>query len=115
MASSSSMGEESLFLKFFGDTPMFRVIDFLFEHRLEDFTKTDIAKGADVSWASLFKYWNELESRNIVKVTRQIGRVKLYQLNESEPIVKELKHMEMVLMKQAAEEEEDKIKVKAKV
>ncbi len=108
------MEDKSFFLEFFGDTPMFRVIDFLFEHRLEDFTKTDIAKGADVSWASLFKHWDELEKHKIVKVTRQIGRVRLYQLNESEPIVKELKHIEMTLIKQAAEEEESKIKIKAR-
>ena len=89
---------------------MFRVIDFLFEHRLEDFTKTDIAKGAEVSWASLFNHWDELEKHKIVKVTRKIGRVKLYQLNESEPIVKELKTYE----NEKKEKKEEKKKKKKK-
>ena len=113
MATGGEAMEKSLFITFFGDSPTFKVIDFLLENRLQDFTKTEIAKGALVSIATLFKYWNELETNNIVKVTRQVGRIKLYQLNESEPIVKELKHMEMVLMKRAADIEEEKMKITA--
>ncbi|OIO21253.1 hypothetical protein AUJ17_02880 [Candidatus Micrarchaeota archaeon CG1_02_47_40] len=102
------MENNSLFLDFFGDSPMFKVIDFLLEHRLEDFTKTDIAKGAGISWASLFNYWGEIEKYRIVKLVRTVGRAKLYQLNESEPLVKSLKAFEMQLMKSAADEEEMK-------
>lgn len=108
------VGGGSLFLEFFGDSPMFKIIDFLLEHRLQDFTKTEIARESGVSWATLFKYWDELEERNIVKVTRQIGRIKLYQLNEGSPIVKELKRMEMLLIKQAAEDEEEKATLKVR-
>ncbi len=107
--------EKSVFLEFFGDAPMFKIIDFLFEHRLEDFTKTEIAKGADISWATLFNYWNELEKHKMVKVTRIVGRARLYQLNEGEPIVKALKKMELELMKQAADEAEEEAKAVATV
>ena len=95
------MENKSLFLEFFGGNSTFKVIDFLLEHRLEDFTKTEIAKGAGVSWATLFKCWNRLEKYKIVKPIRTVGRAKIYQLNESTPIVKELKMMELALIKQA--------------
>ncbi|MFH1094808.1 MAG: hypothetical protein V1728_01165 [Candidatus Micrarchaeota archaeon] len=105
--------ENSLFLEFFGGSPTFRIIDFLLENRLADFTKTEISKGAGVSWAALFQHWNLLERRHIVKRTRIVGRAKLYQLDEREPIVKELKRMELLLIKSAADNEEEKMVVKA--
>lgn len=106
--------ENSLFLDFFGATPQFRVIDFLLENRLGDFTKTEIAKGAGISWASLFNHWDKLEKAKIVKLTRTVGRAKLYQLNESSPLVQKLKAMELALVKQAAEANEMKTFASAK-
>ncbi|MFH1306711.1 MAG: hypothetical protein ABIH83_03610 [Candidatus Micrarchaeota archaeon] len=104
----------SEFIEFFGDTPQFRIMNFLFEHRLQDFTKTEIAKGAKISWASLFNYWDELEKNGMVKITRVVGRAKLYQLDESSPLVKQFKKIEMTLIRNAAEAEEEKISVRAK-
>jgi len=110
----ANIGEKSLFLEFFGDSPKFRVIDFMLEHRLEDFTKTEIAKGAGVSWATLFNYWKELEQQKIVKVTRTIGRVRLFQLDENTPVVQVLKNAEGKLIAQAAEMVEEKVTVRAR-
>lgn len=104
----------SLFLEFFGYSPKFRVIDFMLEHRLEDFTKTEIAKGAGVSWATLFNYWKEIEQQKIVKVARTVGRIRLYQLNEKNPVVMVLKEAERELIAQAAEAVEEKVAVKAR-
>ena len=106
--------EDSVFVEFFGGSPAFRIIDFLFEHRLQDFTKTEISRGAGISWATLFNYWDLLEKKRIVKPTRTIGRVTLYQINEAEPIVKELKRIEMLLIRQAADAEEEKVVAVAK-
>ncbi len=106
--------DPSLFLQFFGDTPKFRIIDFLLEHRLEDFTKTDIAKGAGVSPVSLFNHWGVLEKNGIVKVTRTIGRVRLFQLNEKSHVVAQLKSMELALIRQAADSEEEKAVMRVK-
>jgi predicted transcriptional regulator len=106
--------EKSMFLQFFGDSPNFRMMDFLLEHRLEDFTKTDIAKGANISWASLFNHWEVLETHGVVKPTRTVGRATLYQLNEASPIVKQLKMIEQALMRQAAEEEEGRMAIRAR-
>jgi len=99
------MAEESVFLEFFGNSPQFRIIDFLLENRLRDFTKTEIAKGAGISWASLFNHWAELEKNNIVKPTRGIGKITLYQLDEGAPMVKQLRKMELLLIKNAAQKE----------
>ena len=112
MRKEGETDEKSMFLEFFGDSPSFRIMDFLLEHRLQDFTKTEISKGANVSWAALFNCWKNLEKHKIVKLTRTVGRAKLYQLNESEPIVKKLKEMEMALIRQSGEMEEEKVAMK---
>jgi len=106
--------ELSLLLEFFGDRPFFRVVDFLFENRLQDFSKSEIARGAEVSWATLYALWPKFERQGIVKATRKVGNVTLYQLNEATLLVKKLKQVEFALIKQAADlaEVESKLKVR---
>jgi DNA-binding transcriptional ArsR family regulator len=106
--------EKSAFASLFAGTPQIRMIDFLLEHRLSDFTKTEIAKGAGISWATLFNHWEELEKYGLVKITRTVGRARLYQLNEASPIVANLKKIEATLMRHAADEAEGKMEMKVK-
>ncbi|MBI4139340.1 hypothetical protein HY483_00070 [Candidatus Woesearchaeota archaeon] len=94
------MKETSLLLKFTGDSPLFKIIDFLIENKGMDFTKKDIIEEADVSKASLFNYWGELEKYKIVKVTRSFGKTKLYILNNENPITKKLLELESTLIRQ---------------
>ncbi len=103
------MKEKSLLIKFLGDTPFARMIDFLVENKGFDFSKKEIAEGAGISGTSLFKYWNKLEKYSIVKKTRTYGKTKLYTLNsESEP-VKKLLALELELIRK---EMEEKVEVK---
>ncbi len=95
------MEEKSLFLQLVGDLPLFKIIDFLIENKGMDFTKKEISEGAEISRASLFNYWNELERLEIVKVTRQIGKAKLYTLNSKSKIMKSLLDLEDVLISEA--------------
>jgi len=93
--------EKSLLIKFLGENPLFEIIDFLIENRGMDVTKKDIIEGAGISRASLFKYWNQIEEQEIVKITRQFGKTKLYTLNSGNPIVKKLLELESILIKKA--------------
>jgi AcrR family transcriptional regulator len=92
--------------------PLFRIIDFLIENKGMDFDKSDIAEGADISRASLFNYWGELEKRGIVKVTRQFGKTKLYTLNTKNPITKRILDLEKALIAEALEEDSQRHKRK---
>ncbi|MBS3176724.1 hypothetical protein J4457_05830 [Candidatus Woesearchaeota archaeon] len=71
------------------------------ENKGSDFTKKDIAQGADISKASLFNYWHGLEKYNIVKITRVFGKTKLYTLNSESPIAKKILELESTLIRQA--------------
>lgn len=95
--------EKSLLIKFLGENPMFRIIDFLIENKGIDVTKKQIIEGAGISKASLFNCWKQLEEQEIVRVTRQFGKTKLYTLNSKNPIVKKLLELESVLINKALE------------
>ena len=99
------MEEKSLLLQLTGDMPLFRIIDFLVENKGMDFTKTDISEGAEISRASLFNYWKELELHGIVKVTRQFGKTKLYTLNSKSLITKRILDLEKALISEALEKD----------
>ena len=99
------MKEKSLLLQLTGDMPLFKIVDFLVENKGMDFTKSDIANGADISRASLFNYWNQLELHGIVKVTRQFGKTKLYTLNSKSRVAKKILELEKALIFESLEKE----------
>jgi len=100
--------EKSLLLQLTGEMPLFKIIDFLIENKGIDFSKKDIAEGAEISRASLFNYWNELEMYGIVRVTRQFGKTKLYTLNSNNIITKRILDLEKALISKALEKEQKK-------
>jgi len=82
--------ELSSFVLVMGNTPFIRVVDFFLENRPFDYSKTDIAKNAEVGWSTLHGIWKILEKAKIVKQTRTVGKSKMFKLNEENPIVGKL-------------------------
>ena len=80
---------------------MFKIIDFLIDNKGMDYTKLDIARGAEISRASLFNYWEEIEKQEIVKVTRRFGKTKLYTLNTGSVITQKILDLEKALISKA--------------
>lgn len=98
--------EKSLLLQYLGDSPLLRVIDFLIDNKLFDYSKKQIMEGAGVGKATFYKYFGRLEESGIVKVTRSFGKTKLYQLNEENPVVKKILEIDLTLSEQAIPEKE---------
>ena len=107
--------EKSLLLQLTGDTPLFKIVDFMVENKGMDFTKKDIAEGAGIARASLFNYWPELENREIVKITRKFGKTKLYTLSSDSPITKKILELETTLIRHSLEAASLKLKRKEKI
>ncbi|MDP3733323.1 MAG: hypothetical protein Q8Q91_02160 [Candidatus Daviesbacteria bacterium] len=95
------MEEKSLLLHLTGEMPLFKIIDFLLDNKGMDFSKSDIFKGANISKASLFNYWEELEKHGIVKVTRSFGKTKLFTLNSKNPVTQKIIELEKTLIAEA--------------
>lgn len=102
------MEEKSLLLNLTGDMPMFKIVDFLLDNKGMDFSKTDIAKGAEISRASLFNYWAEIEKHGIVKTTRSFGKTKLYTLNNKNPVTQKIIELEKTLIAESLEKAKKK-------
>lgn len=111
------MSEDSLLLQLTGKMPLFRILDFMVDNKGLDFSKKDIAAGAEISKASLFNYWVELETRKIIKVTRTFGKTKLYALNTENLLTQKILELEAALIWQAmdAHREQEQIHRKEEV
>ena len=93
--------EKSLLIKFLGENPTFKIVDFLIENKGTDLTKKEIIAGAGISRASLFNHWEQIEEQGIVLVTRKFGKTKLYTLNSKNPIIKKLLELESILIRKS--------------
>ena len=91
-----------------GDMPLFKIVDFLLDNKGMDYSKTDIAKGAEISRASLFNYWAELERHGIIKITRSFGKTKLYTLNNKNPVTQKIIELEKTLISESLEKAKKK-------
>ena len=110
-------GNESSFVLVMGNTPFIRVVDFLLENRLFDYSKTDIARNANVGWSTLHGMWKVLERTKIVKQTRVVGKSKMFKLNEENPIVRKLIELDAKITELYADriaEEELRIPIQVK-
>ena len=97
--------ERSLLIRFLGENPIFKIVDFLIENKGLDLSKKEIIEGSNISRASLFKVWEQLEEQDIVVVTRKFGKTKLFTLNSENSVVKKLLELESVLIRKALDKE----------
>ncbi len=91
--------DKSLFAEFFGNYPIIRVLDFLIENDIFDYSKKDICRNANVSWNTLETFWGRLEKTRIVIFTRKVGKASMYKLNSNNHLVKQLIELDNRLMK----------------
>jgi DNA-binding transcriptional ArsR family regulator len=96
---------QSILLKTMGDSPKLRITDFFIDNPLFDFTKKEVIEALGMSKQTFYKYFSDLEEYGIVKVSRTIGKAKLYRLNPENPMVKMLRDYEKKLSLQMAEKE----------
>jgi len=105
------MKQESIFVEYFGDTPMVRLLNFLILGKDFDYSMTDIANGSNVGWTSFTRAWKELEKKKAVVHTRNIGRAKLYKLNTNDATIQKIIKLHWEIIKS----ETDKILSKKKI
>lgn len=92
--------EKSLLVEFLGDTPLIRVLDFLIENSIFDYSKTDIAENSGISRASLYKIWPTIEKFGLVRGSRSFGKTTLYKLNKKNPVVQKLIELDLKISKE---------------
>lgn len=82
--------KQPLFIKTLGDSPKARVLFYLIWTREMDICLTDLARNSKVSRATLLKMWKSLIKDKILIHIRDIGRAKMFKLNEDDLKIKQL-------------------------
>lgn len=82
------------------DASVRKVLEFLVENRVFDYSKEEIAEGSDISRPTLYRIWPMLERNGLLQVTRKYGKTQLYKINEKNEIVKVLIKLEIAAVKE---------------
>lgn len=91
---------ESYFVAYLGSVPTIRTLDFLIENRRTSWTLKEIAEQGGIAYPSLKLVMPRLLLRKLIFLERDLGKVKLYRLNEKNPVVKQLITLEREIIKQ---------------
>lgn len=95
--------EQTIFVRVLGDTPKIRILNYLIKFRGFDYSMSDIARNSKVGWATLSRLWKEFVGLKIVIPTREIGKAKLFKLNEENEAVLRLIEVYKKLLEQETE------------
>ncbi len=100
---------ETLLIKMFGYSPKLRILDIFIDNPYFDFSKSELARELGMSKQTLYKNFEDMEELGIVKLSRRIGRAKMYKINMDNPLVKRLDEIVTEISMQIAEEEKAKM------
>ncbi|MBS7626980.1 winged helix-turn-helix transcriptional regulator [Candidatus Bathyarchaeota archaeon] len=103
-------GYDSLLVRALGSSPKLRILDYLLDYKLNDFTKKEIMEALGMSKLTFYKYFKDLEELGLVIASRKIGRATLYKVNLENPMVKMIIEYETKLSLKIAEREEEKMR-----
>ncbi|MCE5214588.1 MAG: hypothetical protein LLF83_07715 [Methanobacterium sp.] len=71
----------------FGECAQVKLIDFLLTHPWSDFSKTELAEGADIARPTVYKLLKILLAQDMILETKKVGNVQLYRTNRKNPII----------------------------
>jgi len=86
----NNMAEENVFTDAVGDYPITRVLCLLMTGREIEYSISDIADCAQVGWTTLHYILPELEKKELIKHTRDIGRAKMYKINQENLVAQQM-------------------------
>ena len=104
------MQNDPLIAKVFGYSPQMRILNYLLDFPTNDFIKKEIIQALRMSKQTFYNYFDNLEDKGMVKVSRAIGKARLYKIDRSNPMVKTITEFERKLSMQIAAQEEGKTK-----
>jgi len=92
----------SIFLRVLGDSPKARVLEYLIETKGLDICLTDLAKNSRISRATLIRMWKDLIKERVIIPTRNVGRAKMFKLNEENQYIERMIEIFNLCMREEA-------------
>ncbi|MFH1592024.1 MAG: hypothetical protein ABIB47_01520 [Candidatus Woesearchaeota archaeon] len=103
----------SAFIQTFGENPFIKVVDFLIENYIFDYSKTEVAQEVGISRITIESIWQGMVKQKIIFKTKKIGNATLYRLNTKNPIVIKLRELDLVLANKLYTKEDIPISIPA--
>lgn len=94
--------KKSNLVRFFGNSPFVKILDALIDNIGESYSKKEIQELSELSKGAFFAHWPKLEELGLVKVTREIGKTKLFTLDKNSKLVKDILKFEMRMIDETA-------------
>jgi len=91
--------EKTLFVKYLGDSPYIRVLDYFIANDIYDCSIQDVAEATELSRNTARKTIQEMLELKIIKPTRNVGRAKMFQINKANEYVEHLMKLDRNLSK----------------
>ena len=88
----------------FGNSPEVRLLDFFMDHPLNDYMLKEIAESTGMNKRTISRALDSLTANRILRITRKIGKVRLYMLDSESPLVQDIKRIERRLSLAAVNE-----------
>ena len=82
-----------------GKSPEIKILDHFLLHEDFAYTKSEIAKHAAISRATVYEKLPSLLEKGILVETKKIGKIILYKLNLDNPTVKKLRNLNFQIAK----------------
>ena len=85
------------FVKVFGETPFIKVIDFLLDNYIFDYSKTEVAREVGISRITIGPIWKNLIKQKIIFKTKKVSNAILYRLDTKNPIIIKMRELDFML------------------
>ena len=92
----------SIFLRVLGESPKARVLEYLIETKGLDICLTDLARNSGISRATLIRMWKDLIKEKVIISTRNVGRAKMFKLNEENQYIERMIEIFNLCMREEA-------------
>ena len=96
--------------KIFGECSQVKLIDFLVTHPWSEFSKTELAEGAQIARPTVYKLLDKLLAENIIITTKKVGNIQLYQTNRNSPVIKHISSLQELLANMEIEKQKKSFK-----
>lgn len=95
----------TVLVEVFGNSPEVHLLDFFMDYPLNDYMQKEVAEDTGMNKRTIGRALDSLTSNRILKITRKIGKARLYKLDSENPVVQDIRRIERHLSLAAANEE----------
>ena len=95
----------TVLVEVFGNSPEVHLLDFFMDHPLNDYMQKEVAEDTGMNKRTIGRALDSLTLNRILKITRKIGKARLYKLDSENPVVQDIRRIERHLSLAAANEE----------